>query len=195
MTASPPGPERRRRHLGIRARAALAAAIAALLVAAALSSIAWFATQSYLVRQRESSGVRQAFLNARLVQDRLTAGTGGEEVLGFIRNEPGGLILLRSAGTWFSAGVGVGPSDLPRSVLEAVEGGVSGQQLVDVAGRTRLVVVVALDDGTSYVEIFGLDNLRDALDVLRWSLIIGSLLAATRVVCSASGRPGGRCAR
>ena len=95
----------------------------------------------------------------RLVQDRLTAGTGGEEVLGFIRNEPGGLILLRSAGTWFSAGVGVGPSDLPRSVLAAVEGGVSGQQLVDVAGRTRLVVVVAVDDGTSYVEIFGLDNL------------------------------------
>jgi two-component system sensor histidine kinase MtrB len=153
--------DHRRRTLGLRSRAALAAAIATLLVAAALSSIAWFASQSYLTRQRETSGA------------------DGEEAIGFVRSEPGGLILLRSGGTWFSAGVGVGPSDLPPSIIAAVDEGRSGHQLVDIAGRTRLVVVVALIGEASYVEIFGLDNLRDTLGVLGWSLIVGSLLTAT----------------
>ncbi len=168
---------RRRSAIGLRTRAAIAAGVAALVVAASLSTITYFATRSYLLNQRESAAIRQAFSNARLLQDRRVLSTP-EEALAAVRTEPGGLILLADAGNWRTAGAGVGPTDLPATVLDAVEAGQSGHQRAAIAGATMLVTVVALPgQQVAYVEIVPLVRLEESLRALLWALVVGSAIA------------------
>ncbi|MGH2687983.1 MAG: hypothetical protein ACRDKW_04130, partial [Actinomycetota bacterium] len=62
---------RRRQRLGLRTRVTLAFAFGALLLSAALCALSYFLVRNYLLDQRETSAVREAYLNAQLARDGL----------------------------------------------------------------------------------------------------------------------------
>ena len=62
---------RRRTRLGLRARATVAFGCVALALSASLATMAYELTRSYLIKQRQSTAIRQAYVNARLARSVL----------------------------------------------------------------------------------------------------------------------------
>jgi signal transduction histidine kinase len=151
---------------------ALVTLAATLLVSAASFTL----SKRYLISQRERASLRQTFLNARLVRDLLESDDQEPQAaLDAIVGEVGSLALLRVEGQWYTSGVGADPSQLPDSLLTALDEGSAAHQRVSSAGRSRLVIGVPLLDGTTdYLEIVPLDTLERTLRTLMLSLLVGS---------------------
>ena len=64
-------PRRRASRLGLRARATVAFGCVALALSASLATMAYELTRSYLIKQRQSTSLRQAYVNARLARSVL----------------------------------------------------------------------------------------------------------------------------
>jgi signal transduction histidine kinase len=166
--------------LGLRARATLAAAAGALLVAVALSVIAYLLVRGYLLDQREKSAARQTFANARVVRDVLRADDPDiAGLLSALRSDPGGFALVHWEDQWYSTAVGEGPETLPARLLDAVGRQESGRQRYTDRGETRLAVAVGLPSvEANYVEVFPLSGLKRTLTALRTALIIAAVVTA-----------------
>ena len=68
---------RARRRVGLRMRMTLAFALGALALSVMLATLTYELSRTYLLRQREASVLRQAYVNAGLVRGTLgTASTG-----------------------------------------------------------------------------------------------------------------------
>src|SRR3954468_14476394 len=116
------GPERtmsirkQRAHLGLRARITTAFVLGALLLSVTLSLLSYGITRRYLLREGESSAIRQTYVNARLVRDGLR-GRSDPDVTGLLSrlDTPAGsesVLILR--GQAHSTSVAVGSNALPR---------------------------------------------------------------------------------
>ncbi len=168
-----------RRRWGLRARSAVAAGAAALVGAVTLSAVAYLYVRSYLISQRDGVTLRQTFANARVVRDQLLeAQPNVNSLLGGLRSEPGGSVILRYKGQWYGPGVGISADVLPRTVTTAVAESRTGRQRIEAGGKSYQVVTVALPEaGASYLELFPLATLERTLQTLRASLILGSTVA------------------
>lgn len=168
-----------RRRAGLRARATVAAALAALLVSVALSALTYALVRNYLVDQRESVALRQTYANAKVVRDALREpGTDVAGLLASVRAEPGGIVYLNWRERWFFPQAGRAPQEvLPADVLAAVDGTFTGRQRFRFGDRPYLAVAVSMPQvDAAYVEVFPLDPLGRTLDVLRNSLVVAALV-------------------
>src|SRR3954468_916883 len=112
-----------RAHLGLRARVTTAFALGALLLSVTLSVLSYGITRRYLLREGESSAVRQAYVNARLVRDGLRGRTE-PDVTGLLSrlDTPAGsesVLLLR--GQAHATSVAIGSNALPRGLRTTVQ--------------------------------------------------------------------------
>ena len=174
-------PRVRQRRLGLRARAALGFGVTALLVAFALASVTYVGSRRYLVDQRESTALRQAYVNARLVRTGLRSPE--TDVSSFLSGLRGGTAsdsLLRHRGQWFSTSVATDSGAIPGALVVAVDRGRAAHQRYEGSqGELALVVgvpVAAAD--ASYFEIFPLSELDRNLSFLARALAIGALFAS-----------------
>ena len=166
------------RRLSLRTRVTLAFAVGALLLSAGLSTLTYELARSYLVRQRETSGLRQTYANARLV--RAALGARDADISGLLasvqspaRSSP----VLRYRGVWFRAADGPGTEALPPAILSTVEAGSAARQRVRLNGTPQLVVGIPLPavDG-EYYEVFQLIELDRTLRILLNSAIAAALV-------------------
>jgi signal transduction histidine kinase len=173
------GKRRRRRALGLRARLTVGFALAALVVTTALTGITYLLARNYLLDQRESGAVTQAFNNASLVRDvlRVSPEIVGDQ-MNSVRTEPDGFVVLRYRDSWFAPNVRFNQDTVPASLREAVLNGSSGTQRFTLEGTPYIGVGVYLSEvDAAYLEMFTMAGLQRSLSIILTSLIIGSAIA------------------
>jgi len=163
---------------GLRFRVTAAFAFGALLLFGILSVAVYFFSYRYLVAQRESSLVAQAYSDARVVRDALVRRTDVQQPLGLLDRVPGSNSLVRWQGRWFGTAVSSGQAVVPSGLQEMVDGGTPGHQRVDRAGVPTLVVGLPLPQtDAQYYALFSLEELDRTLHTIRTVLLGGSGLA------------------
>jgi two-component system, OmpR family, sensor histidine kinase MtrB len=180
---------RRSRRLGLRARATVAFGVTALVLSVTIAVVAYALVRTYLIDQRESAALNQAFANARVLRSALDgADPDVPEILAGLRGAVGGDILLRYRDRWFTSSVAADPGDLPDSLLRVVlEEEHAARQQDRVRGRPRLVVgvpVPAVD--AAFFQAFPEDEVERTLNTLGTALIVAGMVAT--VVAAAVGR-------
>jgi two-component system sensor histidine kinase MtrB len=169
----------RRRHLGIRIRAALAWAAGALVLSVALSIVAYQLVRTELVGDRENRATDQAYVNARAVRNTLRGDAPDlNAVLSSLSGNTNSRSLTWLDGRWFSGAVGPGPSELPSAIQELVGEGAAGTQVADVEGVPYVVVGVPLVEvGAGYYELVSLEDIDDSLSRLAVGLVTAAVIA------------------
>lgn len=180
MTMLPPA--------GVRARAIWAVAIAVLVASSSVALLTFGLTRAYLTGQRDQVAQRQAFLNARLLQEVLP-GTGPEdlpEVLASLTRASDSQVLLVLDGRSLGSSVGVSLDDVPPAVAAAVARGDAAHQRIEIDGRPVVLVAVPLLQGRAeYYELFPLTELARTLRTMALALTVSA--AATTVIGAALG--------
>lgn len=174
-------------RLGLGTRVAAAFAIGALVLSAALAGITFQLARTYLLRQRDSSVVRQALVNARLVGAALE-GSQPEipRLLTSLERPSGSHPVIYTEGQWFAGSLAVGRDAVPPALRRETLDGHAARQRFELAGTTQLAVGVPLGRDSAYFEVFPLAELRRTLSVLRNSAIAAG--AVTTLAGAAVGK-------
>ena len=178
---------------GLRARATLAWALLALVLAGGLALLAYQLTRAELVDDRQQRATSQAYVNARLLRSGLRgADPDVTEVLSSLEGNSRSATLAHVDGQWFAGSVGTSPNELPEPLTDVVEEGSAGHQFVRVDDVPSVVVGVPIAEADAeYYEILALDDVEGSLDDLARGLIVGSAIAAAAAALAgwyASGR-------
>jgi two-component system, OmpR family, sensor histidine kinase MtrB len=178
----------RRARLGLRARVTLAFALGALVLSLSLSALTYLLVRNYLLDQRESSAVRQTYLNARLTRDGLrTLNPVVPRILAGLQAPADSRSVLFYDGNWFASAVGTGRDSLPKALRARVASGTPARQSFRRDGHPELAVGVPVPPlGARYFEIFSLDEAEKTLDTLALSLLAAGML--TTVAGAVVGR-------
>lgn len=178
------GVERLRpRRLGLRKRITLAYSLGAFMLAAVLSTTTFAFTRSILVRQREETASRQAFLNARIVDDRLRANpVGGIDVLKELSPPSGTNLAILTRDQWVQLSPESGRDDIPTSLLSRTNGNRTASQII-TSGKNGSLLVTGIpltsDSASSYFEISKLDELSRTLNGVGASLLGAALITTS----------------
>ena len=181
MAAEGPGPEPPpvgAEGLGLRSRVTVAFALGALVLSVGLAVITYELARTYLVRQREASVLRQAYVNARLVRTGLRAPSPDiPALLSSLETPRGSSPVLYYDGEWFAASLAVGRDALPVALRDRVTGGTPARQRFRLDSVPQLAVGVPIPAaGAAYFETFTLDQLDRTLGVLANSLAAAALV-------------------
>jgi signal transduction histidine kinase len=164
--------------------------LGALLLAVGISLSTHVLVRRYLVQERETSAVRQARANARLVRTRLrTPEPDIPRLLTSLEAPSRSSSVLYRDGEWFAADALVGPDAIPAPLREVVvRDRVPARQRFGAAAGTTLVVGIPLAPSSAYFEVSALRELDRTLSTLRASLlgasavlVLGSVVLATWV--------------
>jgi signal transduction histidine kinase len=174
LIASVRGLRGRRRRLRFRVTAAFS--LGALLLASGISITTLVLARRYLVSQRETSAVRQARANARLVQSRLREPDPDiPRLLTSLAAPARSSSVLYREGEWFAADALVGRDALPVPMQQVVvDDRVPATQRYHAAGGTTLAVGIPLGGRAAYFEVSRLVELDRTLATLRNSLLLAS---------------------
>jgi two-component system, OmpR family, sensor histidine kinase MtrB len=166
------------RRVSLRTRVTLAFAIGALFLSAGLSVLTYGLARSYLVRQRETSGLRQTYANARLIRTALASpGADIPGLLASVQQPARSSPVLRHGGGWYRTPAGAGPDVLPRAMVTTVGAGTAARQRIELDGLPQLVVGIPLPAvGGAYFEIYQLVELDRTLSILLNSSIAAALM-------------------
>jgi signal transduction histidine kinase len=157
----------------------IAFALISALVSGAVALVTWQLSSTYMLNQRQNSAVRQATVNARLVQESLGQGsTGLSDLLTGLGSEVESAVLLVDRGQWTSSGNLVDPRQLPTAFLDAVSKGQAARQRTRLNGTPVLAVGLPLTSvSATYVEVFPLRELDHTFRFLSWMLLAGVLVS------------------
>ncbi|HST63980.1 MAG TPA: HAMP domain-containing sensor histidine kinase [Mycobacteriales bacterium] len=176
------------RRIPVRTRVVVAFALGSTVVPALVAVATWNLTTGYMLQQRQQSAVRQASVNVRLVQAALGRDPDSVgDLLTGLAASPEAAIFVRQPTGWISGGTaadGIGPDDVPASLLSAAERGDIARQRLRVDGIPVVAVAMPLPGtGEEYVEVFPLRDLdrtfRFISLLLGGGVLAGGLLGAT----------------
>ncbi|MGH9047667.1 MAG: HAMP domain-containing sensor histidine kinase [Acidimicrobiales bacterium] len=163
----------------MRTRTALTFGLGAALVSAALAVITYALANHELLNQRQTSSLRQAFVDARLFKDELASPASNiEDVLTSLAGADNVEVLVYRHRLWFSTSALAGRSTLTPSLVSAVRAGHPADQRIFVDGAPELAVGIPIPSvGAFYFEIHSLGELRSTLETL--AIVLAAAAAAT----------------
>jgi len=181
-------PRRRASRLGLRARATVAFGCVALALSATLATMAYELTRSYLIKQRQSTAIRQAYVNARLARSVLrTPDPDVPTILASLQTSSGSVAVLNYQDRWFASKVGIGPNAVPADLRKKVLEGHVGRQRFILDREPQVAVGVPLPAVNAfYFEFSPMAELERSLSLLARALALGA--AITAFVGAAVGR-------
>ncbi len=166
------------RSRSLRWRVTAAFALGSLAIVGLLGVTTYLIAEHYLVRQREESLTRQAFVDARVLRDEIQRRKGVTDALGALDLGARSNVVLSIDGEWYGTSVSSGQSSVPLNVRRAVAAGRAVRQRTEVDGRPAFVVALPLPAiDTQYYETFALIELDRTLGILRSALAASGLLA------------------
>lgn len=171
------------RHLlpvGLRRRVTVAFALGALAVSALLATITYELSRTYLLRQRERTATRQAFVNAGFVRDRLQQGqVDVAPVLESLATATDSDSFVHFGGQWYGTTLADAADVLPANVRGVVDDGSAVTRWYRTSAGTRFTVGVPVRAAdANYFEVFTFDELERTLRVLTGSLVAAAAVAA-----------------
>jgi signal transduction histidine kinase len=172
----------RPRRLGLRSRITLTFTLGAFALSVLLAATTYGLTRSTLVHQRDSSILRQAYQNARFVQNELESDpTSVQSVLARLQTPSTSRPLLYFRGEWTLLTSEYGESALPDALKSRVrDQGTPARMIATVRGKPALAVGIPLPTvGASYFEIVSLEELQSTLNSVGVSLIGATILTTS----------------
>lgn len=179
---------------GLRVRATVGFGVTGLIVAVAAGSLTYVAARRYLLQQRESTAIHQAYVNARLARNVLRAPE--PDVRAFLTSLSSGAAsesILRYRGESFVTSVAIGPDRIPGDLERVVgQGRVGHQRFRDAGGDLHLAIgipVAAVE--ADYYEVVSLVELEDTLDLFAQAMALGvggAALVAAMIGWAAANR-------
>ena len=154
-------------------------ALISLLGVTGVSAATYGLASRYLLSQRQTSAVRQAQANARLVRSLLrTPEPDIAKQLASLGTPASGRSMVRADGSWFAAAAGIGPEDLPVELRTlVVDDRRAARQRHHSAGSPVVTVGIPLEGTDAYFEVFPLVELSRTLSTLRYSLLAAAAAA------------------
>ncbi len=176
----------RRRRAGLRKRLIVLFAVGGLVLSASVAVISYELSRKYLLRQRRTSLEQQAFVNARLVRNRIRAGEPDIVALLASLSPRSSSHYLLDGEQWTAVSPGADTAAVPGTLRAAVNQNHAGHQLVRVDGAPMLAVGVPIAEvGQSYFAVYTLNHLDNTLEVLGNSLVAAA--AITTLLGAAAG--------
>jgi len=160
-------------RLGLRLRVTLAFAFGALILSALLAGTTWGLTRRNLLEQRESTALRQVYLNAKIVRDKLPVPPEQvPDILGSLQTPTGSRPVLQFGGAWFALTAEFGETSIPVALRRSVAEGTPVRMRYDLRGRPQLAVGIPLPaTDAAYFEVVDLTELQNTLSSLGISLL------------------------
>lgn len=167
-----------RRPWGLRNTLTGLFALGGILLAGFMAMGTYTVARSYLLDQRETSALRQAFADASYVRDGLlTSGQEVSDVLGAASPPARSTILLHRDGRWYSSSLDLGRDDVPAELRAGVAGGTAALQWGTAGEEPAILVGVPLPSvGSELYEISDTQELERTLDTLRVVLLTFGLV-------------------
>jgi signal transduction histidine kinase len=154
-------------------------AVTSLALSASLAVLAYALVRNALIDQRESTALRQAYTNARVVRNALRAADPDvvDVLSGLQVGGTGGNLVVTRDGS-FASSVDIAVDDLPASLTAGAEQEQAGHQRVQLADEPWLVVGIPIAEAdATYYEITSFSDVDRTLDLLASSLVIGAIAA------------------
>ncbi|HEY5026653.1 MAG TPA: HAMP domain-containing sensor histidine kinase [Acidimicrobiales bacterium] len=194
--ALPDHSRRRRRpwsNLGLRARVTVTFGLGALALSASMAGITYFTARQFILRERETAILRQAYVNASLARSSLrSVDPNIFQLLASLDTVPGSRSVLELKGQWYATSISVGENAIPLPMRTLVLSGTPATQHFVLGNTPQLAVGLPIPSvSASYFEVFSLDDLSRTLRILALALAGAALLttAAGAVIGRwASGR-------
>lgn len=183
------GRRRRWTALGLRSRVTVTFGLGALALSATLACLTYFTARQFILHERETAILRQAYVNASLARSSLlrSDSTDITQLLASLDTLPGSLSVLERQGSWYATSFSVGEDAIPGGLRSLVLGGVPATQHFTLAGSPQLVVGIPLPAvKAAYFEVFSLAELARTLQILALAL------AGAAIVTTAAGVVVGR---
>jgi two-component system sensor histidine kinase MtrB len=172
----------RPRRLGLRARITLTFTLGAFALSLLLAATTYGLTRSTLVRQRDTSILRQAYQNARITQNELESDpTSVQSVLARLQTPTSSRPILFFRGEWTPLTSEYGESAIPEALRRRVrDDAVPARMIATVRGKPALAVGIPLPSvGASYFEIVSLQELQSTLNSVGVSLLGATVLTTS----------------
>jgi signal transduction histidine kinase len=177
---------RRFMRLGLRTRLTVAFSLGALVLSVLLAVVTYALASDSLVRHRESSATRQAYLNARVLRDALPS-TEEQDLLDALDTPMGASPVLLSAGQWYAANpVERGREQVPFALRETVASGQPARMRFTLDGETYLAIGVPIPVlDAAYFEIASFAEVERSLSSL--AIALGTAALLTTIAGAALG--------
>jgi signal transduction histidine kinase len=161
----------RPRRLGLRARITLAFTIGTTLLSVMMALITYGFARSNLLRQRDSSAVRQAEQNARYIELNLPSKRQIKDLLAELQTPASSRPLVFYRDSWSALTGQNAPNELPSALVARVrDQNTPARMVYDLRGRPVLAVGVPITQA-SYFEIQSLTEVTSTLRSVGFSLI------------------------
>jgi signal transduction histidine kinase len=167
-------------------------AAAAFTLSAVMGALAYFTTRHFLLSERQSTALRQAYANAALLRSALAADSPNiSATVTGLGTGPSSVTVLDDQGVWYSSTLGIGHTTLPASLTTTVSHGDVAVQTTRVLGSPRLFVGVPLPsvNASTYL-VTNLSDIEQTLRVLLAALAAAA--AATALLGAAVGAAASR---
>lgn len=189
------GTGRRRQwsRLGLRARVTVTFGLGALALSATMAGLTYFTARQFILHERETAILRQAYVNASLARSSLRSPNQNiTQLLDNLDTLPGSLSVLEQRGQWYADSISVGENAIPVGLRSLVLSGTPATQHFVLGGSPQMVVGLPVPSvGAAYFEVFSLGELARTLTILALALAGAALVTtAAGVVIGrwASGR-------
>ncbi len=165
-------------RLRLKTRVAIAFTALSLTITGFLALSTWLLASTYVVGQRERSAIRQATVNADLVEQEMRRGSDGlNDLLTGLGADFESAVLLVNQGRWISSSNAIDASELPAKLVATVRAGTAASQRLRIDGTPVLAVGLPIAGNTaSYIEVSPLRELDRTLRFLSWTLAGGVVL-------------------
>ncbi|HLI72740.1 MAG TPA: HAMP domain-containing sensor histidine kinase [Acidimicrobiales bacterium] len=180
QAGAPWRPRRRRARLGLRARVTVTFGLGALALSATMAGLTYFTARQFVLNERQSAILRQAYVNASLARTTLrSASPDITQLLDSLDTVPGSRSVLELKGQWYATSISVGEHAIPLSLRQLVLTGTPATQHFALANTPQLAVGVPIPSvDAAYFEVFSLDELSRTLRILALALA-GAALVTT----------------
>jgi signal transduction histidine kinase len=160
----------------------------ALALSATMAGLTYFTARQFILHERETAILRQAYVNASLARSSLRSPTQNIfQLLDSLDTLPGSLSVLEQRGQWYATSISVGQNAIPFRLRSLVLSGVPASQHFLLNGSPEMVVGLPIPSvGSAYFEVFSLDELARTLRILALAL------AGAALVTTAAGAVIGR---
>ncbi len=177
-----------RGQLGLRQKITLLFAAGGLVLAGVMSLGTYLVARTFLVEQRESAVLGQAFADASVVRDGLlTRSRPVSDVLGVVSPPADSTIFVRQDDEWFASSLTLSRDEVPLSLREQVAQGDPGMVWTSSAGQPALATGVPVPAvGADFFEVTTAPELQHTLDTL--ARVLGLFAALTAVGGAMLGR-------
>ena len=170
------------RRIPVRTRIVAAFMLASVTVSSVLALATWSLTTGYMLDQRMDSVVRQASVNARLVDAALARDPERlADLITGLAASPEAAIFVRQDDSWISSGTaadGIGADDLPTQLVSVASRGDTARQRLRVGGIPVVVVAMSLPQAqVEFLEVFPLRDLDRAFRFVSL-LLVGGIAAS-----------------